>query len=277
MKRVLFIFVTALLPFSSFAADDGAPATSPASEVRQLIRKVETKLQQGKDRESDFHAELKEFDDLVARLKSTAPDAAAEAAFMKALLYVQVMDNTEKGAELMRAVQKDFAQTKFGTNATEILKSLDRQAAAKKLQEKFAVGNKFPDFSEKDIEGKSFSTSNYKGKVVLVDFWATWCGPCRAELPNVLEAYEKYHSKGFEIMGISLDEDKEALQNFIKSHKMTWQQYFDGKGWENKLSTQFGVTAIPATFLLDGEGKIIARDLRGEQLSKALGKALVKQ
>ncbi len=278
MKRILFIITAAavLCGFgNSFAAE--ATTAEDTKEVRQLIRKVEAKLQQGKDKEADFQAELKEFEEVIARLKKTAPDAAAEAAFMRALLYVQVMENAEKGGELMRGVQKDFAATKFGTNAGEILKSIDRQAAAKKFQENLKVGVKFPEFSEKDLEGKPFSVANYKGKVVLLDFWATWCGPCRAELPNVLETYEKFHPKGFEVMGISLDEDKEKLRNFITTKKMTWQQYFDGKGWENKLSQQFGITGIPATFLLDGEGKIIAKDLRGEDLSKAVEKALANK
>jgi peroxiredoxin len=177
----------------------------------------------------------------------------------------------------MRAVKNDFPASNFGSKAGEILASIDRQAAAKKVQENIKVGTKFPDFSEKDIEGKSFTVANYKGKVVLVDFWATWCGPCRVELPNVIETYEKFHAKGFEVMGISLDSDKDALLKYIKAKNMPWQQYFDGKGWENKLSQQFGVTGIPATFLLDGEGKVIAKDIRGDELGKQVAQALAKK
>jgi len=119
--------------------------------------------------------------------------------------------------------------------------------------------------------------SEYKGKVVLVDFWATWCGPCVGELPNVLEAYKKHHDAGFEILGISLDSDKAKLTAFIKQKEMPWKQYFDGKGWQTKLAQEYGINSIPATYLLDREGKIIARNLRGEALGEEVAKALAKK
>ena len=128
------------------------------------------------------------------------------------------------------------------------------------------VGKKFPDFAEKDLAGNPLSLSAYKGKVVLVDFWATWCGPCVGELPNVLAAYKKYHGQGFEIVGISLDEDQAKLTSFLKEQGMTWAQFFDGKGWENKLAVKYGVESIPASFCSTGKGTIIAKNLRGPAL-----------
>lgn len=137
-----------------------------------------------------------------------------------------------------------------------------------------AVGSPFPDFSETDLDGKPISVGNFKGKVVLVDFWATWCGPCVGELPNVLKAYEKYHGKGFEIVGVSLDSDKDKLTTFLKAKNMTWQQFFDGKGWKNKVAEKYQVHSIPATYLVDKDGKLIASNLRGDALETALAKVL---
>jgi len=112
--------------------------------------------------------------------------------------------------------------------------------------------------------------------VVLVDFWATWCAPCVFELPNVQKVYEKYHEKGLEIIGVSLDQSQDKLKNFTKDKNIPWAQFCDGKGWENKLAQKYGIPSIPATFLLDGEGKIIAKNLRGDDLDQAVAKALPK-
>ena len=129
-----------------------------------------------------------------------------------------------------------------------------------------------PHFSDATFERDVIQSD----KPVLVDFTATWCGPCIGELPNVLAAYEKHHAKGFEIVGISLDSDKSKLTKFLADKKMTWAQYFDGKGWQTKLAGTYGINSIPATYLLDGEGKIIAKNLRGEALEKAVAEALKK-
>jgi peroxiredoxin len=201
----------------------------------------------------------------------------AQILFMKATLYLQVFDNTEKGVELVNQLKRDFPATKPGQNAETMLASIEKQAEGKKIQRALAVGTKFPDFTEKDVAGKPLSLANYKGKVVLIDFWATWCGPCVAELPNVLETYKKHHPGGFEIVGISLDEDQTKLETFTRQKSMTWQQFFDGQGWKNKLAQKYGVNSIPATYLLDGDGKIIAKDLRGEALEKAVAQALAKK
>jgi peroxiredoxin len=103
-------------------------------------------------------------------------------------------------------------------------------------------------------------------------------GPCRAEVPNVVSVYNKYHGKGFEIIGISLDrqQDQAKLESYTKENNMPWQQFFDGQYWNNKLSTKYGVNSIPATYLLDGEGKIIGKNLRGDALEAAVAKALGK-
>jgi thiol-disulfide isomerase/thioredoxin len=185
-----------------------------------------------------------------------------------------VLEDTDKGVPLLEQLKKDFPDTKQGRSVDQMLASIEKQAAAKQIQAGLAVGKAFPDFQEKDLDGKSLSIAGLKGKVVLVDFWATWCGPCITELPHVKAAYDKYRGKGFEIVGISLDSERDKLTGFLSKEKMTWPQFFDGKGWQNKLAQQYGVNSIPATYLLDGEGKIVAKNLRGPALERELAKLL---
>jgi thiol-disulfide isomerase/thioredoxin len=136
----------------------------------------------------------------------------------------------------------------------------------------------FPE-GTKDMQGNPISIDKYKGKVVLLDFWATWCGPCVAELPNVTAAYKKLNSKGFEIIGISLDkEDKTVLDKFLAGHPgMQWPQVYDGKFWKADLAVLYDVKGIPATFLIDQDGKIYRTNLRGKALERSVEKLLAKR
>jgi len=123
------------------------------------------------------------------------------------------------------------------------------------------------------VDGKSVDLATMRGKVVLVDFWATWCPPCRGEVPNVVAAYKKYHDQGFEIVGVSLDKDKDRLLAFTKENGMVWPQYFDGKGWSNDVSSGFGIHSIPAMWLVGKDGKVITTNAR-EDLAGQVEQAL---
>ncbi|MEI6061522.1 MAG: TlpA disulfide reductase family protein [Bacteroidota bacterium] len=167
-----------------------------------------------------------------------------------------------------------------------INKALDLSVAnsvyAKKLAEREIIlsnvqkGKPAPEFSMNDTTGKPVSLASFKGRIVLVDFWASWCGPCRAENPNVLAAYKKYNSKGFTVLGVSLDDNKAKWTAAIAKDGLTWTHVSDLAHWQNAVAKQYGVMSIPANFLLDKEGKILDSGLRGEALDKKLEELLGK-
>jgi len=253
-----------------------ADLSSTSSELSALVAKIKDQLQHGNKTEADLAPELKEFDALIDKHKGEKTDDAAEIVFMKAMLYLQVLDKNDEGIKLVQQVKQDYPDTKAGKSADSVLAHMKQQQQAKEIQSTLVEGSQFPDFAEKDLAGNSLSVANYKGKVVLVDFWATWCAPCVYELPKVQKMYEKYHDKGLEIIGISLDKSQDTLKTFVKDRNIPWPQFCDGKFWDNKLSQKYGIQSIPATFLLDGQGKILARDLRGDELDAAIAKALAK-
>jgi len=125
------------------------------------------------------------------------------------------------------------------------------------------------------VDGRHVDTTQLGGKVVLVDFWATWCGPCVKEVPVVKGAYQKLHQRGFEVVGISMDDKKEDLVSFVADQKLPWPQYFEASGWENRFGKQFGIEQIPTMWLLDKSGKL--RDIDAtEQLEQKVEKLLAE-
>lgn len=134
----------------------------------------------------------------------------------------------------------------------------------------FAVGAEAPLFAGPNPEGEEISLESLRGKVVLIDFWASWCGPCRRENPNVVKLYDAYKSKGFEILAVSLDKTKDRWVKAIADDKLTWLHISDLKGWKSQYAQQYGVSSIPQTVLLDRDGKIMARNLRGKALEEKL-------
>jgi len=140
------------------------------------------------------------------------------------------------------------------------------------IAKKTGVGRMAMDFTQNDTLGNPVSLSSFKGKHVLIDFWASWCGPCRQENPNVVKAFNNYKDKGFTVLGVSLDQPnaKDKWMKAIHDDKLTWTHVSDLKYWKNEVAVQYGIQAIPQNYLIDPQGKIIGKNLRGEALNKKL-------
>jgi peroxiredoxin len=133
-----------------------------------------------------------------------------------------------------------------------------------------AVGTNALEFTQNDVDGKPVSLSTFKGKYVLLDFWASWCKPCRMENPNVVKVFNKFKEKNFTVLGVSLDQSKDAWVKAIQSDKLTWNHVSDLQQWNNAVAQMYHIQSIPGNFLIDPTGKIVARDLRGSELENKL-------
>ncbi len=276
MRYPLVVVLVLVLLIPNLPAQP-APQSPLAAELKTVVDAARLKIANGKKNEADLAEQIKAFDALLQKHEDEKTDDVAQVLLMKAMLYIQVLDQPEKGIACVQRIKTEFPETKQGKNADQILENIKQQAEAKKIRSSLVERASFPDFHVKDLEGNDLSVAKYRGKVLLIDFWATWCGPCVREFPNVLKAYAARHQDGFEIIGISLDEDRQKLLTFLKDKHIPWPQYFDGKGWANQLAVRFGVNSIPATYLLDKDGKIVAKDLRGQALEDMLADALSKK
>ena len=157
---------------------------------------------------------------------------------------------------------------------SEIRKEImEKYEAAKQKQ----LTGKAPDFTLPDLKGENVKLSDYKGKYLLIDFWASWCGPCMREMPNVVKLYKECKGKNFEIVGVSLDQKRDAWLNAVEKNKMKWIQVSDLKSWATLPVKLCNVSAVPYTVLIDPQGKVIALDLRGEELINKVKEVLNKK
>ena len=194
----------------------------------------------------------------------------------------EALENTEATEKVLKKAQtvfeKQLAQDENDWNALNGLANIHEKLGNTELAREYKVkadpslgwvGQVLPDFSSAvDLDDKPISLADYRGKVVLLDFWAVWCGPCLGEIPRIKAVYEKYHDKGFEVIGVSLDEDKAVLREFIKEKEIPWRQILDGDGFGGAFAKRYGVRGIPAPFLIDRDGKVISVKARGALLDE---------
>jgi len=247
----------------------------PEDEINQVFEKLATDPKVPKPR----RAEIRAMQISKSMQKAAGSNAAADwdaadkrfDAFEKEFGSDFTFDGQKQVVPALRGQElQALSQSPDATRYNALLKKLGASSnpqlkeLATQVQEKQKrmddMKAKPLDIKYTAIDGREVDLSKLRGKVVLVDFWATWCPPCREEVPNVVAAYKKYHDQGFEVVGISLDQDKDALQSFVKDKGMAWPQYFDGKEWENEISSRFGIDAIPAMWLLDKKGMLVTTD-----------------
>jgi thiol-disulfide isomerase/thioredoxin len=197
------------------------------------------------------------------RFKSTKPDLAC-------LVFLDMLDQVKDSVlfrDMVEALQKEFPENPF---VQDYVKEL------RKMQSNFDSGSIPPDINLPGTDGKPIALSSLKGKIVIIDFWASWCKPCIEEIPNLKQLYDDYNKKGLEIYSVSLDRDKQAWTDAIAKYKLNWIQVSDLKMWDCQAAVDWGIESIPALFIMDKNGMLVQKNLRGERLTEAI-KALMEQ
>jgi peroxiredoxin len=268
MERSALVFVVATwlaIPLCIEAAE-------AKTELELLMRDLKAQVTAGKAKE-ELATEAQRFDRLQEKYQDQAEDAG-EVLLAKALFVGEVLEDERGAMGLLEEVQADFPETAAAKKARAALAALMEQAEQTATERNLRVGTKFPDFHERDLQGKPLTLARYRGQIVLIEFWATWCEVCLGELPALVETYRLYRDRGFEVVGVSLDTDLKKLAALVAEKEIPWPQFSDGKGWENKLAVKYGVNRIPTTYLLDRSGRILGKNLSGKALRAEVEKAL---
>lgn len=290
-----------LKSFEKFLA--AHPESPNRWEARMAVMQIGNSIAMLGDTEPDLASQAKELQ-AIADDPEAPPHIRADAGLV--LLQLTSVefdrDRTEASARKLSAAVEKFLETHPDDARAPALRLTEAQAleafdparareiytdvsknedpdisqAAKNGLEVMDMRTKPIELAFTAVDGRKVDLADLRGKVVLLDFWATWCPPCVEEVPSVVKTYEKFHDQGFEIVGISLDEDKAALEKFTAEHKMPWPQFFDGKGWENELAQRFHIQSVPTMWLLDKEGKLADPAPRG-RLDQAVEAALSKK
>jgi peroxiredoxin len=298
VRSLAIAAIAVCVPFVARAASPATPTASPSDaaanagatpadtnansadvELKTLAREIKSRLATDRNAgkvptEVEYSNDLKRFDAILNEHKGEKSDAVAAVLMAKAKLYLTVFGDTDKALEVLKQLQADYPDPRTAVAAGQMAIATNKIAEIKKVQASLVAGVQSPDFDEKDVDGKPLSIGQYKGKVVLMTFWATWDLPSRADVPNLVKAYGRYHDKGFDVIGVSLDESVSAMKDYAAWSKMPWPEYCDGKVWENKLALKYGINSIPMNFLIGKDGRIIDKGLLGDSLGAAVAKAL---
>ena len=260
----------------------------------KAIAALEKGLQRQPDNERFFHVyrslarfysevgRTEDAENVINRFKAVmAPNSIHHCFYLSDIL--QMMHRYEDMLQVFNELEKQEPKNRsVARKLAEIHEMLGNAELAKKYREKAEpvlalLGKIVPNFSATDLDGNPISLQQYRGKVVLLDFWAVWCGPCIAEMPNVKEVYDTYKDKGFDIIGVSLDTDETRLRDYLKENEIPWRQVFSGQGWQSPVAQKYGINAIPAPWLIDRDGTLITHQARGRNLEQLVAAAVANK
>ncbi|MFT4755876.1 MAG: peroxiredoxin [Vicingaceae bacterium] len=260
--------------------DMNIEGTVDAVQMRDLNDFLRTNAMQGQAMEKEFqqYANTPQQDSMLALLRARfATSEREKITILKALIdknpssfsnlaVIEQMPETETDyyVKVDQALKEKYAMSPFYSNFHTKVITIS----------KFSVGSEVPEINLPDPNGNLVALSSLRGKVVLIDFWASWCKPCRRENPNVVAAYKKYEDKGFTVFGVSLDRGKDAWVSAIAQDNLTWTHVSDLKFWQSAAAKDYGVSSIPFAVLIDAEGKVIGKNLRGAALQQKLAEVL---
>ena len=261
--------------------NEQAPAVTGTPE-NDAFKALQDQLKGIRAAEEALAADMKSADEAVKNAAAEKAEEIEKAAGEVVKTYVLANVDKQVAAKVFFDARYDLSEAdrraivEKASEAFKAVPGVNKVIDHLKVLENSAVGKSFLDFEMADVNGQTRKLSDYvgKGKVVLVDFWASWCGPCRREMPNIVEAYKQYKGKKFEIVGVSLDKDAESWKAAIQKLGITWPQMSDLKYWDCEGSRIYAVSSIPHTMIIDGEGTIVARGLHGEELQAKLAELL---